>query len=195
MGDFKGVLLPQSIHKANPGNCCCALELLSRVYSTCNCFYCKQIGNNAYELVTVLFMFISYRCNGYTYIYHLAYLFSLEVTLILGACERFLRPIWVYLNIQAILWHVVPLPWGTRCWHKKIWRLYPNTPNSVSVHGSLGALGIWPDSQEKSSLDRVTDSFTHLTWWVRVSLSEHTPSLSWHRVGSPVFLPISAVPV
>lgn len=39
----------------------------------------------------------------------------------------------------------------------------------------------------KSSLDRVTDSFSHLRWRVRVSLSQYAPSLGWHRLGSPVF--------
>lgn len=93
------------------------------------------------------------------YIYILTYLFSLEVTLVLGAYEKFPRPIWAYLNIQSILWHIVPLPWGTRCWHKNVWRLYPNTPNSFSVHGFLGAFGIWPAKRNH-----------HLTEWLTALL-------------------------
>lgn len=93
VGDIKGVLLPRSIHKENPGNYFCAMELLNQDYSNCNCFYYKHIRNNVYKLTTHVFRVDSCKCNRYFYIFYLIFFFSLEVTLVLGADKRLLRPI------------------------------------------------------------------------------------------------------
>lgn len=84
-GDFKGVLLPRSIHKENLGNCCCAMELLNQDYSACNYFYCKHVRNNVYKLATLLFRLDSCRYNGYFSIFSFSKFFFFPTGSYFGA--------------------------------------------------------------------------------------------------------------